>query len=119
MAALVVPGVRVEARFDVLPPLPAPSGILGAVGIVDRIPTGDTLRGVTKVSELRDVFGPGIESSMPEVAHALANGVSEVVISPVEGGAPARLQLMNKSGTLAATLRARSNGAWGNSLAAE
>jgi hypothetical protein len=38
MTALVVPGVRVEARVDVLPPLPAPSGIVGAVGIVDRPP---------------------------------------------------------------------------------
>jgi hypothetical protein len=119
MTALVVPGVRVEARFDVLPPLPAPSGILGAVGIVDRIPHGDALTGVTKVSELRDVFGPGIESSMPEVAHALANGVSEVVIAPVRGGSPARLELVNKSNAVAVTLRARSNGAWGNSLAAE
>ena len=119
MTALVVPGVRVEARFDVLPPLPAPSGILGAVGIVDRVPPGDVLTGVTKVSELREVFGPGIESSMPEVAHALANGASEAVISPVKGGAAARLTLLNKSSVAAVVLRCRSNGAWGNSLAAE
>ncbi len=119
MTALVVPGVRVEARFDVLPPLPAPSGILGAVGIVDRVPPGDALTGVTKVSELREVFGPGIESSMPEVAHALANGASEAVISPVKGGSAARLSLLNKSSAPAVVLRCRSNGAWGNSLAAE
>jgi hypothetical protein len=109
----------VEARFDVLPPLPAPSGILGAVGIVDRVPPGDALSGVTKVSELREVFGPGIESTMPEVAHALANGASEAVISPVAGGAPARLSLLNKSSTTAVVLRCRCNGEWGNSLAAE
>jgi hypothetical protein len=120
MTALVVPGVRVEARFDVLPPLPAPSGILGAVGIVDRMPPGDSLVGVTKVSELRDVFGPGVEASMPEVAMALANGVSEAVISPVAGGSPASLVLANNSDSKnAAILRCRSNGKWGNDLAAE
>ncbi len=119
MTALVVPGVRVEARFDVLPPLPAPSGILGAVGIVDRIPTGSALVGVTKVSELRDIFGPGVESTMREVADALANGASEAVISPVGGGKPAALTLLNKSSKAAVILRCRSNGAWGNSLAAE
>ena len=37
-SALVVPGVSVEARFDVLPPLPSPAGIVGVIGIVDRPP---------------------------------------------------------------------------------
>ena len=120
MTALVVPGVRVEARFDVLPPLPAPSGILGAVGIADRIPPGDSLVGVTKVSELREVFGPGVEASMPEVAMALANGASEAVISPVLGGSAASLRLANNSDSKdAVILRCRSNGDWGNDLAAE
>src|SRR6266550_3350855 len=119
MTALVVPGVRVEARFDVLPPLPAPSGIIGAVGIVDRLPTGDQLTGVTKISELRDVFGAGIESAMPEAAHALANGASEVVISPVNGGSPASLLLKSINGVDAVLLRCRSNGGWGNLLSAE
>lgn len=119
MTALVVPGVKVEARFDVLPPLPAPSGIIGAVGIADRIPRSSTLVGVTKVSELRDVFGPGVESTMPEAAHALANGASEVVVSPVAGGSPASLTLLNKASAPALILRCRSNGDWGRDLAAE
>ena len=119
MTALVVPGVRVEARFDVLPPLPAPSGILGAVGIVDRTPVGNTLVGVTKVSELREIFGPGVEATMPEVAHALANGASEAVISPVGGGKAASTKLLNKKSATAVILRCRANGAWGNELAAE
>ena len=38
MATLVVPGVRVETRFDVLPPLPAPSGVVGIAAIIDRPP---------------------------------------------------------------------------------
>lgn len=119
MTTLVVPGVRVEARFDVLPPLPAPSGILGAVGIVDRPPAAGGLIGVSKASELRQLLGPGTEVSMPEVVHALANGASEAVISPVAGGKAASLTLDNKSDVDAIILRCRSNGTWGNSLFAD
>lgn len=119
MATLVVPGVSVEARFDVLPPLPAAAGILGAVGIVDRAPEGGGLVGVTRVSELRDLLGPGTEASMPEAVHALRNGVHEVVVSAVPGGAAARALLGNRAGDPAVRLRARSNGAWGNRLRAD
>jgi hypothetical protein len=119
MPTLVVPGVRVEARFDVLPPLPAPAGILGAVGIVDRPTDGGALIGVTKVSELREVLGAGTEASMPEVAHALANGVSEAVVSAVAGGSPASLTLLNADSRQAVLLRCRSNGSWGNRLRAD
>ena len=83
MAILIVPGVCVETRFDVLPPLPAAAGILGAVGIVDRPPATPGLIGVSKISEVRELLGPGTEASMPEIAHALANGVREALISSV------------------------------------
>ena len=119
MPALVVPGVRVEARFDVLPPLPAPSGILGAVGIVDRPPRSGGLVAVTKTTEIRQLLGPGTAGSMPEVAHALANGVSEVVISPVAGGRAASARLLNANAQEVVLLRTRSNGAGGNGLRAE
>ncbi len=119
MAALVVPGVRVEARFDVLPPLPAASGIVGVAGIVDRVPADTRLIGVTKVTEVRELLGPGTEVSMPEVVHALANGASEVVIAPVSGGAPASVTLRNADSTPCVILRTRANGAWGNALAVE
>jgi hypothetical protein len=119
MPALVVPGVRVEARFDVLPPLPAPSGILGAVGIVDRPPAEGGLIGVTKAGEVRELLGMGTEASMPEVIHALANGASEAVISPVAGGGPASVTLMNQDVAPAVILRVRSNGLWGRSLRAD
>ncbi len=118
MSTLVVPGVRVEARFDVLPPLPAPSGILGAVGIVDRPPAAGLLS-VSKVSELRDLLGPGTETSMPEVVHALSNGASEAVISAVAGGGAASLPLLNVNSVPAVILRARSKGAWANDLSAD
>jgi hypothetical protein len=119
MPALVVPGVRVEARFDVLPPLPAPSGIIGVVGIVDRAPQAGGMVGVTKIAEIRDLLGPGTTASMPEVVHALANGASEAVISPVSGGAPAVATLNNPNAEGVVLLRCRSNGAAGNALRAE
>ncbi len=119
MPALVVPGVRVEARFDVLPPLPAPSGIVGVVGIVDRLPQTVGLIGVTKTAEIRDLLGPGTLASMPEVVHALANGASEAVISPVEGGASASATLANQNSEGVVMLRCRSAGAAGNALRAE
>ncbi|HEX8001071.1 MAG TPA: phage tail sheath C-terminal domain-containing protein [Mycobacteriales bacterium] len=114
MATLVVPGVRVDAKFDVLPPQPAAAGVLGAVGIVDLVPPGDGLAGVTRLAELREIFGPGTPVTMPQVVHAFANGVREVVVSPVLGGRAARLTLNNRNGVPAVHLRARSAGAWAN-----
>jgi Phage tail sheath protein subtilisin-like domain/Phage tail sheath C-terminal domain len=119
MATLVVPGVSVEARFDVLPPLPAPAGILGAVGIVDRPPPDGELVTVTMISEVRDLLGPGTEATMPEVMHALRNGTAEAVISAVAGGGPASVPLLNANSAPAVILRARSNGEWGNELRAD
>ncbi|WP_137862981.1 MULTISPECIES: phage tail sheath C-terminal domain-containing protein [unclassified Sphingomonas] len=119
MAALVVPGVRVEARFDVLPPLPVPSGIIGIVGIVDRAPPDGELVGVTKATELRQLLGPGTAMSMPEAGHALGNGAAEVVVSAVAGGARASASLLNGDSKAVVLLRARSNGASGNDLSAE
>lgn len=116
---LVVPGVRVEARFDVLPPPLAPAGILGAVGIVDRPPAEGGMVGLTRAVEVRQLLGPGTEATMPQVVHALANGVSEVVISPVEGGGTASRSLLNQNGGPAVVLRCRAPGAWGNNLRAE
>lgn len=115
MTTLVVPGVRVEARFDVLPPLPAPAGILGAVGVVDRPPASGTV-GVTKAAEVRQLLGPGTEVSMPELVHALANGVAEAVVSPVRGGQPAAVTLRSAADEAVVRLQCRSNGAWGNGL---
>jgi hypothetical protein len=92
---------------------------VGAVGIVDRPPPDGGLVSVTKVAELRDLVGPGTEVSMPQVVHALANGASEVVISPVAGGAAAAADLLNVNSKTAVRLRCRSNGAWGNALYAD
>lgn len=121
MPVLVVPGVSVEATFDVLPPLPAAAGILGVVGIVDRPPDRVGLVGVSRVSELQTLLGPGTVASMPEAVHALLSGAREVVVSPVANGAPARAVLNNTANPAvpAVRLRARANGAWGNEMRAD
>lgn len=119
MNALVVPGVRVEARFDVLPPLPAGSGVVGIAAIVDRPPSPASLIGITKTAEIAGAVGPGTVASAPEIVHVLANGASEVVIAPVIGGGTASVGLNNGNGQPALTLRSRSNGTWANSLAAD
>ncbi len=114
---LVVPGVSVEARFDVPPPLPARSGILGAVGVVDRVPD-EGVAGVTTVPELLDLFGPATRLSFPEAVSAILNGVSEVIVSPVDPGSgqAAAVTLRDGENDPVAILRARAVGPWGNEL---
>ena len=116
MSALVVPGVRVEARFDVVPPPPSPSGILGLVGVVDRPPDG--LAGVTSTSEIAEVFGPGTLHSMPEISDALRNGASEVVVAAVNAAAAGTgsVALSDRDGESVVVLRARAPGPWADSL---
>lgn len=113
MSALVVPGVRVETIFDVLPPLPAPSGIVGVVGVVDRPPSTARLIGVSKVSELSNILGPGTLFSLKQGVHALHNGAAEAVVSAVAGGTTASHDLLNQNSNAAVRLRSRFNRNWG------
>ncbi len=114
---LVVPGVSVETRFDVPPPLPARSGILGAVGVVDYFPAAK-VSSVSSTQELFELYGTATRFSFPEVVSALVNGVSQVVVSPVDpsGGACAEVVLLDDEKDPVATLRARAPGPWGNDL---
>ncbi|MFC0533285.1 phage tail sheath C-terminal domain-containing protein [Phytohabitans kaempferiae] len=116
MTALVVPGVRVEARFDVVPPPPSPSGILGLVGVVDRAASG--LVGLTSTAEIAPLLGPGTLHSMPELADALRNGASEVVVSAVDAGAAGTgtIRLSDRDGDAVVELRARAAGPWADDV---
>lgn len=116
---LVVPGVSVEVTFDVAPPLPARSGVLGAVGVVDRAIANAPVA-VTSRRELLEIAGPATRWSFPEALSALANGVSELVLSPVDPrtGAAASLTLRDADGDDVVLLRARAPGPWGNDLRA-
>ncbi|UJP39258.1 hypothetical protein [Cellulomonas palmilytica] len=119
MATLVVPGVQVETRFDVLPPLPASSGVVGIAGIVDRPPVPAALVGLSRAAEIPGLLGPGTVASAPEIVHALANGASEVLVAPVGGGGAASLVLRNAVSTEAVLLRARSVGTWAHQVAVD
>lgn len=116
--ALVVPGVSVATRFEVRPPLPSKTGILGAVGVVDINP-GTGPIAVTTSQELLALCGPATRYSFPEALAALANGVSELVVSPVDegSGAAASLILRDDENEAVVVLRARAVGPWGNRLA--
>jgi hypothetical protein len=115
---LIVPGVSVSTQFDVAPPLPARSGILGAVGVVDR---GAGVRSVTARQEAIDLLGKATQYSFPEVFTALSNGVSEVVVSAVDpsSGQVATAILKDDEGDAVAELRARAAGPWGNKLSVQ
>ncbi|GEK21055.1 hypothetical protein [Cellulomonas xylanilytica] len=119
MATLVVPGVQVETRFDVLPPLPASSGVVGIAAIVDRPPTPTALVGLSRAAEIHGNLGPGTVASAPEIVHALGNGASEVLVAPVGGGGAASLVLRNAVSTDAVLLRARSVGTWAHQVAVD
>src|SRR5262249_25819246 len=114
--SLIVPGVSISADFDVAPPLPARSGILCAVGVADG--RGATaVQSVTNRQDLLAAYGPATLYAFPEVFRALANGVSEVVLSPVSptSGQVASAFLVGDAGDNVVELRARAVGAWGNS----
>ena len=119
MPVLVVPGVSVEATFDILPPLPAAAGIVGIAGVVDRPPSTAGLVPVSRVSELAEILGRGTLSSLPEGVQVLQGGGRELVVSPVGGGTPASVALTGADGNPSITLRARANGAWANDLRAQ
>jgi hypothetical protein len=108
---LTVPGVSVETRFDVLPPLPAAAGIVGVVGVVAKVPDGaGPLIGVSRAAELREQLGEASALSLEPVLHALANGASEVIVSPVAGGTPATAKFDTADATTAFTATARFTG---------
>ncbi len=111
---LIVPGVSVSTSFDVAPALPARSGVLGAVGVVDDASQG--VVGITTRQELFELYGPATAYSFPEAVSALSNGVSEVVVSPVAGGRKAEATLRDDDGDDVVRLIARAVGPWGNRL---
>lgn len=117
----VIPGVAVKVVKDVVVPQLSPAGVLGLVGIVERItPEGARVARASTWKELVACFGPGTAHSMPEARQALENGVTEVVVVPVDssGAAPATVALPGVAGGTALALQARAAGSWANGLRA-
>lgn len=118
--ALVIPGVQVTVVKEIVPPQLAPSGVLGLIGLTEK-GAPDGRRGhAASWSRFLDLFGPGSAFSLPEAALALENGVSELVIAPVDpaNAQPARVSLPLAEGgsAPALVLTARAAGPWANDL---
>jgi hypothetical protein len=114
MATRVIPGVNVQVLREIVPPLPAPSGVLGIIGVVQTAPP--RLTPVSSFPRFLEVFGPASSFSMPEVRQAFQNGIAEVVVSPVAGGTAGTLALQDSTPATVATLSARANGPWSRNI---
>lgn len=112
----IIPGVQVSVVKEVVPPQLAPSGVLGVVGLVEKIPAGAPGR-ASSWNRFVELFGPGSAFSMPEARQALQNGVFEVVVSAIPGDAAGKASATLQSGSAnLATLTARAPGSWANGL---
>jgi hypothetical protein len=114
MATRIIPGVSVQVLREIVPPLPSPSGVLGVIGVSQRVP--ERLTPVSSYPRFLEVFGPASAFSMPEIRQAFQNGIAEVVVSPVEGGSAGTAELKDGDGGTVATLTARANGPWSQNV---
>ena len=122
--ALVIPGVEVQVVKEVVAPQLSPSGVLGLVGLTEKIP--DALTPVQSWSSFMSTFGAASAYSLPEASQAVANGVYELVVSPVAAGAATAAAASvdipiggAPAGAVAANplhVTARARGTWGNDL---
>jgi hypothetical protein len=110
MATRIIPGVSVQVLREIVPPLPAPSGVLGVIGVTQDTP--ERLTPVSSFPSFLEVFGPASSFSMPEIRQAFENGIAEVIVAPVAGGSAGALDLVDNGGATVATLTARANGPW-------
>ena len=106
----IIPGVSVQVLREIVPPLPAPSGVLGVIGVTQETP--ERLTPVSSFPRFLEVFGPASSFSMPEIRQAFENGIAEVIVAPVGGGSAGTLNLIDSGGATVATLTARANGPW-------
>jgi len=115
-SALIIPGVQVRTEFEPAPVLQGPTGILGIVGITDRGPTVPTPVG--NFGEFVELFGPASRYTLPELRAAFSNGVSRAVVARVAPGVAQKASrtLLDDDGEQVATLEARAEGSWGNTV---
>jgi hypothetical protein len=119
--ARIIPGVQVQVVKEVLPPQLSPSGVLGLVGLTEK--NADKVVRASSLSRFVETLGPGTAVSMPEARQALANGVFELIVSPVtETAAEAAQIALNctlKGSTKLEkffTLAARVKGTWADDI---
>jgi len=117
---LILPGVEIEVVKEIVVGQLNPSGIFGLVGI-----TEDNEDGTAKQAErassfkaLKSIFGKSVDFTIPEAKQAFQNGVSEIVVSPIQSSAakPSGLVIKDSKGNNVATINARAKGIWGNEI---
>ena len=118
---LIIPGVEVKVVKEVLAPQLAPSGVLGLIGLTENKLSAGTFR-ASSWSSFIELFGAASAFSMPEAAQALANGVFELVVSPVkpDNATAASVNIPMADGKtdkdISFVLTARVPGTWANDL---
>lgn len=121
MATRIIPGVSVRVVKDVVTPQLAPAGVLGLVGLVE---SGAEVARAASWSTFVSAFGPGSAHSLPDARLALENGVTELVVVPVQdpGAAAASAALFGANAgpvdPALFNLSARAPGTWANALSA-
>ncbi len=117
---LVIPGVEVQVVKEVVAPQLSPSGVLGLVGLTEKVP--DALTPVQSWTSFTTAFGAASAFSLPEASQAIANGVYQLVVSPVAASdavaAAAAVDIPTDGAATSAAVHvaARARGPWGNSL---
>jgi hypothetical protein len=114
MTTRIIPGVNVQVLREIVPPLPAASGVLGIIGVTQITPS--RLTPVSSYPQFLEVYGPASAFSMPEVRQTFENGIFEVIPAPVAGGSAGTLTVQDASSGTVATLTARANGPWSSGI---
>ncbi|MFZ4647481.1 MAG: hypothetical protein ACOYNP_17130 [Gemmataceae bacterium] len=112
---LVIPGVEVRVVKEVVAPQLSPTGVLGLVGITEKNPGGAQV--VQSWSRFVELFGQCSAFSLPEALQALENGVSALIVSPVDpqSAVGASVVIPSEKGA-AFTLGIRAAGTWANGM---
>ncbi|MCG8422763.1 MAG: phage tail sheath protein [Proteobacteria bacterium] len=117
----IIPGVQVEVVKEVVAPQLAPSGVLGLVGLTETGSEG--IGRASSWSRYVETFGRASAFSIPAAGQALANGVFELVVAPVQSttavAASVDIPDASDEGKTALTIKARVPGPWANGIAVQ
>jgi len=114
---LILPGVEIKVVKEIVVGQLNPGGVLGLVGFVEDQAEYKVAR-ASSYKALRERFGASIDATLPTAKSAFINGISEVVVTPIESRSAAKATLELRTGEKVLRFTARSRGAWGNRLKA-
>ena len=117
---LILPGVEIEVVKEIVAGQLNPAGVLGLIGLTEENEDGSwkQMGRASSYKTLKTNYGRSIDHTTPEAKQAFQNGVSEIVMVPLNGSAMAKatLDLKDRSGDTVFKLTARAKGAWGNKI---